>query len=90
MVTHDAKLVVLTDAENVIVTNQGGQQPGRENAKYKFEYVTGALEHSFSSAASAASGILQSVGIREHVFDVLGGGEEAFRKREQRYGLVWK
>ena len=87
MVTHDANLVVLTDAENVIVSNQAGQQPDRENREFRFEYVTGALEHSFRLPEGQRRGILFSCGIREHVCDILEGGEEAFRKREQRYGF---
>ena len=87
MVTHDANLVVLTDAENVIVSNQAGQQADQENAEFRFEYVTGALEHSFRQPEDQAPGVLFSCGIREHVCDVLEGGEEAFRKREQRYGF---
>ncbi|MFX1402834.1 MAG: hypothetical protein ACFE8V_16480 [Promethearchaeota archaeon] len=87
MVTHDANLVVLTDAENVIVSNQAGQQADRENAEFRFEYVTGALEHTFRQPEDQASGVLLSCGIREHVCDILEGGEEAFRKREQRYGF---
>ena len=87
VVTHDANLVVLTDAETVIVSNQAGQQAERENAEYRFEYVTGALEHSFPQLEDQAPGVLYSCGIREHVCDILEGGEEAFRKREQRYGF---
>lgn len=88
MVTHDANLVVLTDAENIIVSNQAGQQVNRENAKYRFEYVAGALENSFRKAESEVStGILQSCGIREHVCDILEGGEAAFKKREEKYGF---
>jgi hypothetical protein len=87
IVTHDANLVVLTDAENIIVLNQAGQQPDRENAEYRFEHVTGALEHSFRESEDVAPGIIFACGIREHVCDVLEGGEEAFRKREQRYGF---
>jgi ABC-type lipoprotein export system ATPase subunit len=88
MVTHDANLVVLTDAENIIVSNQDGQQANRENAEYRFEYVAGALENSFRRDENEVSkGILQSCGIREHVCDVLEGGEAAFKKREEKYGF---
>ncbi len=87
MVTHDANLVVLTDAENVIVSNQAGQQVEQENAEFRFEYVSGALEHSNRKKDGTSSGILFSQGIREHVCDVLEGGEEAFRKRAQKYGF---
>ena len=31
--------------------------------------------------------ILLSKGIREHVCEILGGGKEAFIKREQKYGF---
>jgi uncharacterized coiled-coil protein SlyX len=91
MITHNANLVVLTDAENVIVSNQAGQQIGRENAEYRFEYINGSLEHSFRhDHIHEHDGILQSSGIREHVCDILEGGEEAFRQREQRYGFSWE
>lgn len=88
MITHDANLVVLTDAENVIVSNQDGQQMNRENAEYRFEYVAGALENSFRiPETEEPKGILFSCGIREHVCDVLEGGELAFKKREEKYGF---
>jgi predicted ATP-dependent endonuclease of OLD family len=41
IVTHNANLVVLTDAENVIVANQDGQLI--ENANHRFEYLTGGI-----------------------------------------------
>ena len=37
MVTHNANLVVATDAEQVIVANQDGQN-GTDNKEYQFEY----------------------------------------------------
>jgi hypothetical protein len=85
LVTHNANLVVATDAENVIVSNQSGQHIGKENREFKFEYISGSLENSFKN--STAKGILYQMGIREHVCDILEGGEEAFIKREQKYGL---
>jgi len=89
MVTHDANLVVLTDAENVIVSNQDGQQMNRENSEFRFEYVAGALENSFRlPEGDETKGILYSCGIREHVCDVLEGGELAFKKREEKYGFL--
>ena len=33
------------------------------------------------------SQILSSQGIREHICDILEGGREAFKKREQKYGF---
>lgn len=85
LVTHNANLVVLTDAEQVIVANQSGQHVERENEKYRFEYVSGALECSFNN--EDATGVLLKKGIKEHVCEILEGGQEAFEKRERKYGF---
>ena len=87
IVTHNANLVVSTDAENVIVANQAGQQIGKDKREYKFEYISGPLENTYQTPEE--SGILFQLGIREHVCDILEGGEEAFLKREQKYGLKY-
>jgi ABC-type cobalamin/Fe3+-siderophores transport system ATPase subunit/predicted transcriptional regulator len=84
MVTHNPNLVLGTDAEQVIVANQGVGGQG-ENARHRFEYVSGAIECSFTDAEVTT--VLESRGIREHVCHVLEGGEEAFRKREEKYCL---
>jgi len=84
IVTHNANLVVSADAEEVIIANRNGQQAG-ENREYKFEYVTGALEYSFSN--EEAKGILFKKGIREHACEILEGGEKAFENREKKYGF---
>jgi len=84
MVTHNPNLVLGTDAEQVIVANQDGQGQGR-NAKYRFEYISGAIECSFTD--SKATSVLDAQGIREHVCHVLEGGKEAFQKREEKYCL---
>ena len=85
IVSHNPNLVVSTDSENIIVANQAGQDKSGENIKYKFEYVNGAIEHSFNDAKQ--KGILFQRGIRQHVCDILEGGEEAFAKRENKYGF---
>lgn len=85
IVTHNANLVVSTDSEQVIVANQQGQEQGKGNKEYTFEYVSGALEYSFKNASE--TGILYSMGIREHVCDILEGGEDAFKRREIKYGF---
>ncbi|MCW3105616.1 MAG: hypothetical protein JWQ09_122 [Segetibacter sp.] len=85
IVTHNANLVVPTDSEDVIVANQSGQDASKENEKYQFEYITGALENSFPLCT--ANGILNQMGIKEHVCDILEGGTEAFMEREKRYDL---
>ena len=83
--THNANIVVPTDAENVIVANQEGQDAGKDNAAYRFEYISGSLENTFRSSGSA--GILNQMGIKEHVCEILEGGEAAFIEREKRYSL---
>ncbi|MYC26950.1 MAG: hypothetical protein F4X63_03000 [Nitrospira sp. SB0662_bin_26] len=87
IVTHNPNLVVGADAEQVIVANQDGQEKGRDNRKFKFEYVAGALENTFESSGTQSKAILYRKGIRQHVYEVLEGGKEAFRKREQKYNF---
>lgn len=84
IVTHNANLVVSTDAELVVVANQDGQN-SKNNKDYKFEYVTGSLENSFKKPER--EGILFQMGIKEHVCDILEGGKEAFEERERKYGF---
>ena len=85
IVTHNPNLVVGADAEETIVANQSGQEVGRENKKYPFEYVSGALENTFEFDATQEPAILFRKGIRQHVCEILEGGKEAFQKREQKY-----
>jgi hypothetical protein len=85
IVTHNANLVVSTDTEQVIVANQIGQEKGKGNRLYQFEYVSGGLENSFKKEKEV--GVLYQMGIREHVCDILEGGEDAFRKREEKYNF---
>jgi hypothetical protein len=85
MVSHNANLVVSTDSEEVIVANQSGQQTDGENRQFRFEYVSGAVECQFDKPQEA--GILYQKGIRDHICEILEGGEDAFRKRENKYGF---
>lgn len=85
IVSHNANLVVSTDSEEIIVANQHGENKGGENAQCRFEYVTGALEDTFEDETE--KGILYQKGIRNHVCEILEGGVEAFKKREQKYAL---
>ncbi|PEF12260.1 hypothetical protein CON23_12180 [Bacillus thuringiensis] len=81
VVTHNANLVVLTDAENVIIANQDKQLI--ENDANRFEYINGALECDFDDKTQKLSG----KGIKSHVCEILEGGKEAFEKREKKYGF---
>jgi len=72
-VTHNPNVVVGADAENIIIANQHNKQTPNES-DMKFQYVNGALENSFIKPEEPF--ILKSKGIREHVFEILEGGEE--------------
>ena len=87
IVTHNPNLVVSADAEQVIVANQEGQERERDNKKFKFEYVSGALENTFELSEAEQKAILFRKGIRQHVYEVLEGGKEAFQKRERKYSF---
>lgn len=82
IVTHNPNLVVGADAECVIVANQEGTYS--KNKGYQFEYISGALENTFIHMDESKT--LYKQGIQEHVCDILEGGDEAFKKRRQRYG----
>lgn len=89
IVSHNPNVVVATDSENIIIANQKDQDKDRDNLDYRFEYVNGAIENTFKLDKEEAKevGILKSMGIREHITDLLEGGEEAFKKREEKYGF---
>lgn len=82
MVSHNSNLVVSTDSENIIVANQNGQ-----NSSYpRFEYINGALEETKKKDFLELNE-LKKQGIREHVCEILEGGVEAFKKREEKYNI---
>jgi energy-coupling factor transporter ATP-binding protein EcfA2 len=66
IVTHNANLVVNTDADQVIVAQCG---PHRPNQLPIITYESGSLENPR---------------IRQHVCDILEGGERAFKERAKR------
>ncbi|PTX61058.1 PHP domain-containing protein [Kordia periserrulae] len=86
LVTHNPNIVVNADAENIIVANQKGQNDVESTSSYTFDYINGALENSFPYNGS--SDLLKSMGIREHIAEVVEGGKEAFKKREEKYGFM--
>lgn len=69
IVTHNANLVVNTDADQVIVATCGPHRPGQ------------------LPVISYESGGLENPRIRQHVCDILEGGERAFRERAKRLRL---
>lgn len=86
LVTHNANIVVNADAEEVIVANQHGEDSKNKN-NIKFQYITGSLENT-KLKDKANNFVLQSQGIREHVCEILEGGTEAFKKRENKYAIA--
>jgi predicted ATPase len=83
--THNPNIVVGADSELIICANQNGEK-NKNNCNKKFQYVTGSLEHTVVKNDSADI-ILESQGTREHVCEVLEGGNIAFKLREKKYGL---
>lgn len=85
MVSHNANLVIGADSEQVIVANRHGNDRRNKDGR-TFEYFTGALEHSRALNEASATA-LGRFGIREHACEILDGGEEAFRKRREKYKI---
>ena len=88
LVTHNPNVVVGADADQVIVANQHGTDSVNVD-NVRFSYTSGALEASWPHDNTCAT-VLEAQGIREHVREILEGGEEAFQKRESKYGLRHK
>jgi predicted ATPase len=86
LVTHNANIVVNADAEEVIVANQNGDDSKNKDS-IKFQYITGSLENTKLQNKNIDI-VLQSQSIREHVCEILEGGADAFKKRENKYAIV--
>ncbi|HEL2005095.1 TPA: ATPase [Streptococcus suis] len=84
IVTHNPNIVVSGDCENVIVANQHSEDNPNQNNKV-FDYKNGALENQEKDPDSKF--ILKNKCIKEHVCEILEGGLEAFKKRENKYGI---
>lgn len=89
LVTHNANIVVNADAENIIVANQRGQsEEDKLGSPYIFDYINGAIEDIIPlSDKKDEKDLLKSMGIREHITQIVEGGKEAFKKREEKYGF---
>lgn len=77
IVTHNANLVVNTDAEQVIVA---------DNEEEILFYTSGALEN--VESVSGKSTFLNDKWIKKLICDVLEGGRPAFEQREKKYGFI--
>lgn len=87
VVTHNPNVVVNADAENVIVANQRGQNDISTSSPFQFDYINGSLENS-KVYDNEENDILKSMGIKEHIADIVEGGKEAFKQREKKYGFI--
>lgn len=84
LVTHNANVVVNADSEQIIVANQhGSKTPNKSNKK--FEYKSGSIESSVKSKFEDS--ILESKTIKEHICEILEGGDIAFKLREKKYNF---
>ena len=86
LVTHNPNIVVGADSEEVIIANQNGKNASNENG-IKFQYLCGSLENTKNRITDETIPMLDRCGIREHVCDILEGGENAFKERENKYGF---
>ena len=86
LVTHNANIVVNADAEEVIVANQHGEDSKNQDG-IKFQYISGSIENTILKNP-AIDIVLKSQGIREHTCEILEGGTEAFKKRENKYAIT--
>ena len=84
VVTHNANIVVNADAENIIIANQKGQNDVDSTSPFKFDYINGAIENSFEKLSNETD-LLKSMGIRQHIADIVEGGKDAFIMREKKY-----
>lgn len=84
LVTHNANIVVNADAENIIIANQKDENNLQDRCPYTFDYTNGSLEE---TDCINDGRFLQSMSVRQHIADILEGGKEAFKKREEKYGF---
>ncbi len=87
LVTHNPNVVVAADSEKIIVSNQDGINSKNQD-DIKFEYRSGAMENTYEQDKTKS--VLISQGIRQHVCDLLEGGDIAFKQRENKYGFSIK
>ncbi|MDM1071300.1 gamma-glutamylcyclotransferase [Empedobacter brevis] len=87
VVTHNANIVVNADAENIIIANQKGQNDTESTSQYHFDYINGAIENT-KPIDIAETDLLNSMGVREHIAEIVEGGKEAFILREKKYRFI--
>jgi hypothetical protein len=86
LVTHNPNIVVGSDSELIIVANQNGSDSPNKSG-IKFQYISGSLENTREYDKSIAI-TLDSQGIKQHVCEILEGGNDAFKQRERKYAIA--
>ncbi|WP_430613176.1 TrlF family AAA-like ATPase [Flavobacterium sp. JP2137] len=87
VVTHNSNIVVNADAENIVIANQKGQNDTESTSEYHFDYTNGAIENS-KQIDKNETDLLKSMGVREHIAEIVEGGKEAFILREKKYRFI--
>jgi len=87
VVTHNANIVVNADSENIVIANQKGQNDTESTSDYHFDYTNGAIENS-KQIDENETDLLKSMGVREHIAEIVEGGKEAFILREKKYRFI--
>lgn len=85
VITHNPNVVVGSDAENIIIANQHSEASPNINEE-QFDYLNGSLD-SIEALDENSEYILPKLSIRQHMFDILEGGQDAFEKRERKYKI---
>jgi ABC-type dipeptide/oligopeptide/nickel transport system ATPase component len=83
IVSHNPNLVVGADSEQVIIANQEGSDS--RNKSKKFEYISGSIENTYNEENDSC--FLYCKNIKEHICNILEGGEESFKKRQNKYNI---
>ncbi|TEU30298.1 TrlF family AAA-like ATPase [Alkanindiges illinoisensis] len=86
LVTHNANVVVNADSELVIVANQHGSHSPNNHDK-KFQYKYGSIECLLRDKDTNAS-TLDKKRIKDHICEILEGGNKAFKLRERKYNIA--
>lgn len=84
IVTHNANVVIGADSEEIIIANQNGEKTENENAQ--FEYRVGSIEDITVEDENSKS-ILKNKAFRKQVCQILEGGKDAFKLRENKYNI---
>jgi hypothetical protein len=56
------------------------------SSPFQFDYINGSIENT-KALNKLETDLLKSMGVREHIADIVEGGKEAFKKREEKYGF---